>query len=312
MDAAAGDAVQDPGAAPSQPAQAARAGTAPGNKPRELLTPAEQPQVRRAEQNGAAAPCAGRHAAGLLPDGYYVARTPAALAHALASESALSAGSTAPERRWGPPCIRPAGAMAWRAPVPTGPRQGLGSWSGLEPSSINACCLVRVMLHVSGRGVVREGAAVHMYAANPGANPDLGTTAAAAQHKHHRCACQVLRAAGAAAVGSIAPNRPQHAAPRQTGTDPGASPALGPTIGYVTSEAPRGAPASRGAVAVCQAAPLLAARCRQGPGGQGSGRAWQGSVHAARVLVANPGDTPVVCAAAVLSLEMQGNDEAAW
>ena len=312
VDGAACDTERASGATASKPAQAALSGTAPANEGSEQSVSAERPPGWPAEQSAAAAPCSDQHSAGLLPEGCYVVRNPATLAHALAPDGAWSAGSSLPALRWGRPCVRPAGALAWRAPVPSCQGQGLRSGSGLEPSSARARCLVRVMLHVIGRGVVREGAAVHTCWPDPGVSPDFPFEAAVAQRKHRRSACHFLHATDAAAVGPVASTRSRQAVPRQTGVEPEASPSLGPIVGHVTSEAPRGSPVNCGAVAVCQAAPLLAARGRQGAGAQVHGRVRKNRVHSVRVLVANPrGGTPV-CASAVLCLEMRGTDEAAW
>lgn len=311
-DSAACDAARACAAAPSEPAQAAPSGAAPVKEGSEQSMCAERPPGWPAEQSAAAAPCDNNSSAGLLPDGYFVARNPATLAHALAGDGAWSPGSSPPALRWGRPCTRPVGAVAWRAPVPSCQGQGLQSGSGLEPSSASARCLVRIMLHVIGRGVVREGAAVHMCRADPGVSPDIGLKAAMAQRKHRRSACQVLQAADAAAVERVASTRLPHALSQQTGVESEASPPLGPILGYVTSEAPRGLPVKRGAIAVCQAAPLLAARGRRGPGAQGTGRGRKSCVHSVRVLVANPRGGTVVSASAVLCVEMRGTDEGAW
>lgn len=250
VDGAACDAARASGAAPSEPAQAAPSGTAPADGGSEQGVSAERPPGWSAKQSAAAAHCDGQCSTGLLPDGCYIARDPATLAHVLAAEGAWSAGSSPPVLRWGRPCVRPARALAWRAPAPTCQGQGLPSGSGLEPSSASSRCLVRVMLHVIGRGIAREGAAVHMYRGNPGGSPDLEFDAATAQRKHRRSACQILQATDAAAVGPVTASGLQQALSQQTGVDPEASLSLGPVIGYVTSEAPRGLPVNRGAVAV--------------------------------------------------------------
>ena len=312
VDGAACDTERASGPAASKPAQAAQSGTAPANEGGEQCMSAKRPVDLPAEQGAAAAPCDDQHATGLLPDEYYVARNPATLAHVLAPDGAWSASSSLPALRWGRPCVRPAGAFAWRAPTPSCQAGGPQSGPGLEPSSASARCLVRVMLHVIGRGVAREGAAVHICRADPGLSPGLGLETAIRQRKHHRSARQVLHAADAAAVGPVTACRLPEALSQQTGVDPAASLSLGPIVGHVTSEAPRGSPVNRGAVAVCQAAPLLAARGRWGAGAQGYGHGRKTCMQSARVLVANPRGGTIVCANAVLWLEMRGTDEAAW
>lgn len=249
----------------------------------------------------ARAPAADGHriaSRGLLPAGWYVARSPGVLAAALAPQrggppigdaaggSAPTASQAAPTGpRWGAARARPAGAAAWQAPAPAGRSPEPATCADLR-------CCVRVMLRMAGRGVARAGAAVHAEAA---AGAQLLAPASALEGE--------LPPATPTAAGVIhAAGRSGASVPDVSGQAPGrAAVCLGPVIGFVTSEVPRGAPASRGAVAVCQAAPLLALR-----GGTQDRRT------PAHVLVMNPAGPPARAAHATLCLEAAGDDVAAW
>lgn len=240
--------------------------------------------------------------AGLLPDGWFVARTPAALSQALAAAGSRAPDSGAsPAPLWGRALARPAGAAAWRAPAPRA--EGLGSGLGSEAIRPDLRCLVRVDLRMTGRGVAHVAAAVHLELASPSRQDPTP------QRSSLRHAVGVMAAGGLPAGGCAADAGYSVAAGDAEGENKDPI-RVGPLIGFVTSEAPPGAPAARGAVAVCQAAPLLALRGQR----QGWGRAAQGRGGASqpRVLVVNPALGPARPAIATLCLEAVGNDVAAW
>jgi len=241
----------------------------------------------------------GQHSSsqGLLPAGWYVARSPGVLTAALAPQrgglhigdalggSAPRASAAPAGPRWGPARTRPAGAAAWQAPAPAGHSPESAAGADLR-------CCVRVTLRMTGRGVARAGAAVH---AEAGSGAQLPALACALEGELPPATPAAVRM-GRAASGSGA------SIPDASGRSGGAAAVcLGPVIGLVTSEVPRGAPASRGAVAVCQAAPLLALH-----GGK------QGRRTLAHVQVVNPAGPPARAAHATLCLEAAGDDVAAW
>lgn len=314
MDTDEGDriAALPPAAERSNPAQAPQHGAADQVGQRaatrrkgasvEPRVPAAEALSERAGQGIAPGAQPSPCPAGLLPEGWFVARTPAALSQALAIAGARSPDSGAsPAPRWGRALVRPAGASAWRAPAPGA--EGVGLGVGSEAIRPDLRCLVRMDLRMTGRGVAHEAAAVHLELASP-SHQDLTPQRSSLRH-----AAGATAAGGAPAVACAADAGPSVAVGDAEGgnKDPLR---VGPLIGFVTSEAPCGAPAARGAVAVCQAAPLLALRGQR----QGLGRAPQGRGGASqlRVLVVNSALGPARPAIATLCLEAVGNDVAAW